>query len=251
MTGILIFQSIAGGAYVLVVTIVAVRLLLLARRTRQLPELMLGTCLLIGGTFGATIEGASMTTTGEISPETAGAMLLVGKSLGLIGMTIQALFIRTVFRPESRGARAVVFAVFVCIAVPMVGFWSDGTFATGQLSIRWQWPQFFGRLICPIWMFGESVRYYALMKRRVALDLASPIVANRFLLWSISSMTGLVVLATSIPPTLLDPIRYSSVLSVDLLLFSVAGIATATCYWLALMPPPFYRRRFESEVSRA
>ena len=52
MDAITILQFPAGALYLLAVGVVGCRLLMLARRTRQLPELLLGLSLLLGGTLG-------------------------------------------------------------------------------------------------------------------------------------------------------------------------------------------------------
>ncbi len=41
------------------------------------------------------------------------------------------------------------------------------------------------RIVPTAWACYESLRYYRSMHRRQTLGLADPIVANRFLLWSI------------------------------------------------------------------
>ncbi len=77
------------------------------------------------------------------------------------------------------------------------------------------------------------------MKRRVSLGLAEPIVANRFALWTIASVTGIVFLFTSVPPMFAIGEVW---IAIDLVVFAVAGLATAGAYWLAFFPPESFRR---------
>ena len=44
------------------------------------------------------------------------------------------------------------------------------------------------------WVFGESLRYYRLLRRRQRLDLADPVLVNRFLLFAV--WTGAIVAIT-------------------------------------------------------
>ena len=54
-----LFALVGLSAYCLVSLVVGIRLLLLARRTRELPELLIGLAFLTGGAIGYTILVAS------------------------------------------------------------------------------------------------------------------------------------------------------------------------------------------------
>ena len=49
-----IIQAIAGTLYLATISTVGIRVLILARRNRGMPELLLGISLVVGGTFGAS-----------------------------------------------------------------------------------------------------------------------------------------------------------------------------------------------------
>ncbi len=43
----------------------------------------------------------------------------------------------------------------------------------------------FSRVVPLLWAFAESLAYWRMMRRRLALGLADPVVTNRFFLWSV------------------------------------------------------------------
>jgi len=55
-----ILQAIAGAIYLLTITAVGIRLLILARRNRGVPEFIIGLSLLVGGTFGSVLEAVGL-----------------------------------------------------------------------------------------------------------------------------------------------------------------------------------------------
>ena len=132
MQQVMLMQSISGTIYLLTITVVGIRLLALARRNRRLPELMLGTSLLVGGTFGATLEAAGLAMAATLEPEVIGRLLLTGKLCGLVALTCQGVFIWKVFRPDATWAPALVVLCFALAATAFAGFGSDLDKATQQ-----------------------------------------------------------------------------------------------------------------------
>jgi hypothetical protein len=85
-----------------------------------------------------------------------------------------------VFRPAERWARWLALGGSIGLA----GLWAAG-FAAGAYRDD---SSFF--LLLPVyasylWVFLESFRYYRMQRRRRALGLADPVLANRFLLFAI------------------------------------------------------------------
>jgi hypothetical protein len=102
--------------------------------------------------------------------------------------------------------------------------------------------EFTARVTGPIWLMIEGIQYHRMMRKRVRLGLADPLVANRFLLWAIAGGFSIVILSTSLPPIFLDPVEWALLLQFDLLLFGVGGVGAAAFYWLTFFPPGTYRR---------
>ncbi len=234
-----LLSALSGSLYLLTMTVIGIRLLVLAKRNRTRPELLLGLSVLLGGTLGATLEVAA----GQVFPVPstgAGSMMMLAKLLGGCGIALYNLFIWRVFRPDSRWA-AGLYAVLTGIsALAFVGFFMSGSFSTGLLDARWFWVELVGRYASPIWLIAESFRYWAQMRRRVKLDLADPLVANRFLLWGVSAVFAIVMLTTSIAPQA-SPGDQEFAL-VNLVILACSGVAASIPYWLAFFPPAAYRR---------
>jgi hypothetical protein len=92
-----------------------------------------------------------------------------------------------------------------------------------------------------LWGAGEALRWWRLMRRRLALGLADPLVANRFLMWGIGagaagvgSLVGVVAqVATGVSMREIGWVTVSS---------SAHGMLAAVAIWLAFVPPAAYRR---------
>jgi hypothetical protein len=95
-----------------------------------------------------------------------------------------------------------------------------------------------------LWGSFEALRYWGMMRRRVRIGLADPVVANRFLLWGIGafaagfgSLVGNVVqITTGVPSTEIPWVLASS---------SAHGFVAAVAMWLAFVPPVAYKRFIE------
>lgn len=245
MNAVLTVQAIAGTIYLLTVSIVGIRLLLLARRTRELPEFLLGAALLLGGTFGGPLEAAGSAMRAEVGPEVAGKLLLVGNIFGMIALAFHCVFIARVFRPSEAWARWLAGAIVVCPLAAIFGSAASGTFSNGEAPMFWFWIAQLGRVGASCWLVVEGGRYYGMMKRRLQLGLADPMVTDRFLLWTIAGVAAIVLMLTAVPPMILDPVRDAVLLSLDLVVFSIAGVTVSTLYFLTFLPPEAYRRRFD------
>jgi len=243
METVVVIQAVVGVIYLLTVTVIGFRLLLLAYRSRALPELLLGSALILGGTFGGPLEAAGISGTEEIGPELAGRLLLIGKILGVATLACHSTFIWRVFRPREPWAAGLVGALLVFPLAGLWGFASSGAFATAEIPIFWFWVDLMGRLGASCWLVFEGARYYGLMKRRLRLGLGDPVVANRFLLWTLAGLFAIALLLTSVPPIFLDPDEHQIALVADLFAFGAAGIAVSTFYLLIFLPPAAYRRR--------
>jgi hypothetical protein len=243
MSGIEALQAVAASLYLLTMTVVGCRLLFLARRSRALPELILGGSLIMGGVIGALLEAGGLAGIRDLPAQLVGRLLLSGKLFGLVGLLLTGLFTWRVFRPGERWAGLVVGALVACSFSGLCGFAWHGTFSTEEIPTLWFVVELTGRVGAPCWMVLEASRYHGLMRRRLRLGLADPVVTNRFLLWALAAGFSIVLLLTSAVPVFLDPILHEAFLVASLLTFSVCGVVSSVCYGLAFFPPAAYRRR--------
>jgi hypothetical protein len=249
MERVMVMQSVSGTIYMLTITVVAIRLLMLARRNKGMPELLLGLSLLIGGTFGATLEAGGMAAKATIDdPALIGTMLLCGKVCGLFALVFQGLFIWKVFRPEAAWAPAMVGICFAFSATALAGFWLNGTFSTAEIPMLWFWLELAGRTTGSCWLVVEAIRYYRLMRRRMQLGLADPVICNRFLLWAVAGVCGVAMMLTAVPPVI-APASDHPLMSLDIVAFSVTGIGFCVAYSLVFFPPERYLRWLGSRAA--
>jgi hypothetical protein len=154
------------------------------------------------------------------------------------------LFVRTVFRPHERWAKALAGVMFVCLWGGQLGWeLGNGYRSAGPGNAFW-FLRYAVIWSYPVWTMVESYRYYALMRRRLAIGLADPLLANRFFLWGTGALgTGLATWISSLPflwvgrPELL--LAWTP--TVQIVVASV-GVATVLAYLLTFLPPAFYRR---------
>ena len=168
LVALAVFASLLG--------LVSARLLGLAARTRQMPELLLGLSTafpLAGYTFG--FFGAAIGHGVPVQWVTE-----VGGTLCDFGFMATVIFVWRVFRSDERWAQAlailIVGALLTMSIVNHVVPWADGV----PSAIV---PRSVLRTISYAWVAIESLRYGRLMRRRVFFGLAEPLLADRFRLW--------------------------------------------------------------------
>jgi hypothetical protein len=234
-------QLLGVGLLVMIIAdgVVGVRLVMLARLTRQLPEFFFGLSFLSLGVVGypLSIIARKAAMAGTPIPELLPTALLFQDLASL------AMFVATwqTFRPADRWPRHAVWVGMVVFAASLIG---DSVVA-GAWIFRdggvWYELGFWARAGAFFWGAAEAGRYYNIMSRRLKLGLADPVVTDRFRLWTISSYaicSAFLIfymgrlwadnVATSVPV---------------LVATSLAGLVAGLTVWLAFVPPDSYVRR--------
>lgn len=228
-------------AFFAVALVVGVRLLALAARTRQLPELLIGLGVLGIGPVGF---GGIVLASGLAHDAPAASRLVAGAASTAIGVGVAAksLFNWRIYRPSSPVAAAAALAGSAGIAIALVAEGLASGFATeAWRGPGWHLARSALQVGCLLWGACEALVYWDKMRRRVRVGLADPLVANRFLLWAIgagaaglgSAIGTVAQLATGRPPLALAWVTMSS---------SLHGLVAAGALWLAFVPPAAYRR---------
>jgi hypothetical protein len=233
-------SAVGFGVFFLASLAIGVRLVALAARTGSLPERLIGIGILgIGPAGMAAMMGAA----GLAASAPAAARALTGLAFVAIavGATAASVFNWRVFRPDAPAARATVFAGAALLALAIA---AEGA-TTGFVNPLEPGPAgLCVSALCAatlLWGAGESLRYWLLMRRRLRLGLADPLVANRFLLWGlgigaagVGSVISLVVQVAlggamaELPGLLLSN--------------SLHGLAAAVLMWVAFLPPEAWKR---------
>jgi hypothetical protein len=226
--------------YAILNGITGARLLWLARRTGELPEAALGISYLCGGMLGwAFLLGGG--TVAAQRPELARLGHLL-QDVGLFclsgGTLAAALFSWRVFAPNSRWQAALFYLLVAVLAADYI----ENVFITGAIfppvSQLWYWPGAMARLGCFVWMAVAALRYARLLRRRVPLGLADPIVANRVLLWGLAGLMALAAAVVACTASILDAWAAHGP---PLFLATIGwGFVGALLGWLAFLPPKRY-----------
>jgi len=234
--------AIGGLSFVLASLVVGLRLLLLARRTGELPELAIGLALFLMGGIGYPLTAIARLATPL--PELArGGVFALAMLCGLVGMLGVCVFNQRVFRPGQPFARAVVAAV-ACVEVGLLILQgvSPGILA-GALHNEGMGLRLFTAMhAVPIaWAAYESLRYARMLSRRARLGLADPVIVDRMRLWAVSMLAALAINLASTAASFRGLDLAST--TTGALLIAPLGLIAAGCTWLAFLPPAAYLRR--------
>lgn len=238
--------SLVGFAlFVGVNFVVGLRLLLLAKRTGEVPELAIGAAIFAGGV------GYCFYIVAIATPLASGGLRFPGFVAAIsfldLGVVFHLLGVWRVFRPGERWAAA----VFACGAAAIAGHWIvsivhyDPSGARGTLAF---W--LFNGIAAAgyAWSAVECLRYHAILRKRARIGLAEPEMVHRVLLWGCAGgsallLMGLAMLNRSLNEIGIDPRIMAGQ--------SLLGIFGSLSIWLAFFPPAAYLKVVLGEESRA
>jgi hypothetical protein len=225
--------------------LVGTRLLILAARSRGLPELCLGLALAGSGGLGVLLSFLGRVFAGPLG-ELSGWLLGVSQVCVLGGPIAVGLFNWRVFRAESLLAAFAFAALSAVLGVVWLGHLATVGFRDFPQSGSFFWIGYAARLSAYAWSAAEASLCFAQLRRRRALGLANPVVSNRVLLWAIT-------MAVAVYMHLPFLAREAGLLpsrEAERLLLAAGGVATALGLWLAFFPPRSYLRRVEAGEAR-
>jgi len=239
LLGIGVVVMVLADAYV------GVRLLLLARRTRALPELCFGLSFVALGVVGypLSIVARNAAMAGTPIP----GLLPVALAFQDLASLTMCVATWQTFRPRDRWPWGVVALSSVFFAFSLVG----DSLAAGSWAFRdggpWYELGFWTRASAYVWAAVESGRYWLKMKRRLGLGLADAAVVDRFRLWAISSLA----ISCAFPIFYVGRLLSENVAtSVPVLAAtSVAGLISGATVFLAFVPPAAYLARVRARAS--
>ena len=232
--------ALGGGAFVLVSLALGLRLMLLARRTGQLPEFAIGCALLLLGGVGYLAASLARGVPGlGVMPRVTLAAL--GMACMVFGTGGIAVFNWKVFRADCpwtpRAVALVALALVVCFVwqANAPGFLAAAEYrGAGLHGIE----VVTGAVLA--WASFESIAYALKLRKRLRLGLADPIVVDRVRLWAYAMVSAQILNHLSIAAVALggDLVtwRYGGVV------VFVLGLTAAFSMWFAFVPPRTYRR---------
>jgi hypothetical protein len=240
--------AIGGLSFIIASLVIGLRLLLLARRTRQLPEFAIGLALFLMGGLGYPLLSVARLATGMHEAVRLG-FFIVSVLFNMSGMVAVCVFNWRVFRQQESWAAWLTAGFTFALAAALVlqsivpglrvaAFYNEGSGLHVFMALQG---------VPLAWAAFESLRYYRLLAKRCDLGLADPIVVDRMRLWGSGMFLAFVINV------------FSSVLSffgVDIavsptgsLVIAPLGLMAAGCVWLAFLPPAAYTRRVTARAA--
>ena len=225
------------------------RLLWLARATHRAPELFLG----LGVTMlalAAVVEVGAMELARRGYTELAYPVEVVALLLHSTSSSSLCFGIWRVFYPDRR------FAFVVCVTVSALLFdsWMAVILPGRHTSVTgftvWFHLHVAARAAAPAWGAMAAWAHWRRLRRQIALGLADPLAAHRFLLWALALSSSTAILATALATNTLVGVLVFAY-PPALLVVSVLGILAAWALWFAFLPPAGYRRLVEGRARRA
>ena len=166
---------------------ISIRLLLLWRRTRQWPELLISSGFLLLALLGFPLLGLS-----GLAEPTIGAVHAPTLAIGLAALAASIVLLHAftwqVFRPHASWARLFVLAnAIAATAVAVLFLRAVVTAPPDSVSLEVHGPWSLAvRLLFQVWYVWvgiESLLEWSRARKRMALGLSDPVSVNRFALW--------------------------------------------------------------------
>jgi hypothetical protein len=226
-------------AFFVVALVVGVRLLALAYKTRRLPDFCIGVGVLGIGPVGFGAQVAAMQVPAT-SPGLARGLVALAFVAVAAGVGCKLVFNWRVYHPERRGFLGLVALVGAAYLIMFAGQVRRGLPAVPPMDWAYYLRMLF-QVGALLWGSAEALWYWGMMRRRVRIGLADPVVTNRFLLWGIGAfaagfgtLVGTVVQIVTGVPTTEEPWVLAS--------SSAHGLVAALAMGLAFVPPAAYTR---------
>lgn len=216
----------------LIALYVGARTLWIWRRTRHVAEFAIGWNVL-GIAIGGVILTALSVARGDAAPT---ASILY--AIGLLGMVVHiaALYVGTwkIFRGGARWPLGIVTA-----ATLVAGFWMVHTLVSPGITAWRSVMLLTVRDLGMVWAAFEGFRYSGMLRKRVALGLAEPIVAHRIWLWAVGAALQVIVLSLDLG-TWFATGAFLMASPLGLFLAAGLGLIGAWAIAFAFFPPSAY-----------
>jgi hypothetical protein len=232
---------VSTAAFILAGSVVGARLLLLAARTRELPDFLVGFSLfeLSAIAYPLVLYGAFS----DLSLADAKRVSALSHSSLGIGLACAFLFTQRVFRPGASWAIAFAGGGIALLGYGLVAGIAFVLRAPDRAGMSSPdspviWLQL-AAVLAYTWSATEGFRCWAQARRRMRLGLADPVVVNRFLLWGFVGAASILSVAPALVLRLAGDGAFTSPIS--RLCTALGGLTAAIALQLAFLPPARYR----------
>lgn len=239
MSGPLLWASVAIA---IALGLLGARLVRLASASGEHPELLLGLFFLSIGPMGF-LPVFALTWAADLRPDHHLVVVGLGATGRTIAVALLTAFTWRVFRPESAWAAGLFGAILLLLSTGYAHTaLVDGFGSASPGSVGWH-LRIGPRVVAVSWCTIEPLRFYVMARRRVALGLMTPMIANRFLLWSIWGGACLAVLVSAIVAQFVDVGQIANGIRAG------AGLVAGAAIGLTFFPPSAYARWVERRAS--
>lgn len=230
-----VFAGLSVGVLLLAAVVVAGRTLALWRRTRGVPELLLGSYLMCATVLGyPLIIAMTLVPASKMWPLHLGGQVIMSAGIGSL-----LLFTLKVFRPDAAWARGFVGVLLLLFGVAAVRY---GIEVTGEnprpaaelLGVNLLTSAPIG--LAYLWTTFEALSYYRRLRLRLRLGLGEVVVANRVLLWGLMTLAAGVAVLINLVAMLMGSFMSAPIVLVS----SCLGLVHACCLFLAFHAPGWY-----------
>jgi hypothetical protein len=219
---------------------VGLRMLWVAAHTRRVPECSFGIACVGGalGGVGLVIAGGKLT--GSPGPFWLWAAALFSMATGVAALYMG---VWRIYHPRARwGLGFAMAGALLALAAALLRVLPGEMTPEHDPSLVMLLSRLAG-LGVYVWGAIEAFRYWGMMRRRLALGLAEPLVTQQFLLWGIAATAA----ALNAPLLLAAAfVADAPIVDVPVLFLPLQACMLVSSFglWLAFFPPAFYRRRF-------
>jgi hypothetical protein len=211
----------------------------------------MGLALLLMGGLGYPLMSVVQEAT-ALSLETRTGLLVPQVLCHLVADFFFAYFTLRVFRPGVLWARVLVVAItagVVWLALWQVAVQGLDAFVLDRHAGVWRLHGI-PAMAALVWGAAESLRYHALLRRRLGLGLADPVVTDRMRLWGLGLIAAVAISAIDL--VLIETTGVGLVgTRFGGILVGVLGLGAAGAIWLAFLPPDAYLRGVAARAATA
>lgn len=228
-------------AFILAGAVVGTRLLMLASRTRELTDWIIGFALF--DLSAVTYPLILYATLADLPIEAARHAYVLFMVPMAVGFGCVFVFTQRVFRPGETWASLLAAGGLVMLAYGLIAGVQyvldapDAAALTTRLSPT-VWIEV-GAVIAYVWTGFEGFRCWEQARRRLQIGLADPLVVNRFFLWGVIGVASLLSVTPSLVISLLGGDGTRSVGA--RLTTAVGGLVSSGALQLAFLPTARYR----------
>jgi hypothetical protein len=261
---VLVLTGLVTALNLVLSLVVGLRLFARARRGGwPAPELCLAIYFLVSAVLGTppqiVVYGGMGDPRLAVSEPAARALLAFAVLAMAIGGAAAYVFTWKTFQPDRWWAKAIVVAGCACLALGYAIEALFEGFAPVMFAGPGHWIGWAGRSAAMLGIAFESFRYWRMLRRRLRLGLADPVVTNRFLLWTVwaacSTLNFVADLASrsfywlwygTIQPV---PEYLAAMVGPTIIVTMVLGCVSAVTLFLTFFPTPAYLRWVQARAA--